>query len=227
MSKVKVTLAASIAVLIATIALVLTGAPPRIARATASVASTSLGVTQSELAVCQTGETLPAGVTAIRASLVAFLGSNMYVVVYDGDRVVTEGRRNPAWSGSTVTIPVKPVAQTVSNVEVCVAFAPNSELIQVFGTPLTRAHLSQAAVAYKAKQLGSGPPSGARLPLRGRVQLVYLAPGTGSWWSSIGSIVKHMGFGHFVSGSAVALLAALLMAAVGVLTVRLALREQP
>jgi hypothetical protein len=36
-----------------------------------------------------------------------------------------------------------------------------------------------------------------------------------------------MGLGHFISGSWVALLTAALMAATGVLAVRLALREQP
>jgi hypothetical protein len=63
--------------------------------------------------------------------------------------------------------------------------------------------------------------------LRGRVQIEYLAPGSGSWWTRIGSVATHMGFGHFINGDAVALLALALMAAVGVLTVRLALREQP
>lgn len=227
MSKFKVTLAASLVVMIAAIALVLTAAPPRVARANGPIASQGLGVTQNELTLCQSGETLPAGVTAIRVSIVAFIGSNMQVVLLHNGKVLTRGSRNPAWSGSTATIPIKPVAQTVSNVETCFAWVPNSELLQIFGTPVTRAHQNSAAMIFKNNARNPGVPIGEGQLLRGRVQIEYLAPGSGSWWTRIGSVATHMGFGHFISGDAVALLALALMAAVGILTVRLALREQP
>ncbi len=227
MSKFKVTLAASLVVMIAAVALVLTASPPRVARASGSLANQGLGVTQSEFTLCQPGETLLAGVTAVRVSIVAFIGSNMQVVVLHNGNVVTSGSRNPAWSGSTATIPIKPVAHTISNVEVCFAWVPNSELLQIFGTAVTRANQNNAAIIFKNNPRNPGVPVGAGQLLRGRVQIEYLAPGSGSWWTRIGSVVTHMGFGHFIGGSAVALLALALMAAVGVLTVTLAVREQP
>jgi hypothetical protein len=227
MRKVTVTLVASLALMIAAVALVLTGSPPRIARANGPLASSSLGVTQSELTICQPNETLPAGVSAIRVSIVAFLGSNMQVVVLDNGKIVTKGSRNPAWSGSTATIPVKPLDHAVTNAKVCFAFVPNSELLQIFGTQITRANLRNAAVVFKSNPRAPGVPSGEGQLLQGRLQVDYLAPGRGSWWSRIGSVATHMGFGHFISGSWVALLTAALMAATGLLTVRLALREQP
>jgi hypothetical protein len=227
MSKVTITLLASLAAMTAAVALVLGGSPPRIARANGPLGSNSLGVTQAEATICQPNETLPAGASAIRVSLVAFLGSNMQVVVLHDGQVVTQGSRNPAWSGSTATIPIKPVDRTISNAKLCIAFTPNSELLQVFGTRVTRANESDQALFFKSNPRAPGLPIGRGTPLRGRVAVQYLAPGKDSWWSRIGSVTEHMGFGHFISGSWVALLAAALMAATGVLTVRLALREQP
>jgi hypothetical protein len=227
MSKFKVTLAASLVVMIVAVALVLATSPPRVARASGPLAGQSLGVTQNELTLCQAGETLQAGVSAIRVSIVAFIGSNMQVVVLHHGKVVTRGSRNPAWSGSTATISIKPVAHTISNVEVCFAWVPNSELLQIFGTPVTRANQNGAAIIFKNNPRNPGVPVGEGQLLRGRVHIEYLAPGSGSWWTRIGSVATHMGYGHFISGNAVALLALASMAAVGVLTVRLALREQP
>ncbi|HEY2766609.1 MAG TPA: hypothetical protein VGI76_00015 [Solirubrobacteraceae bacterium] len=227
MSKVTITLLASLAIMTAAVALVLSGSPPRIARANGPVAGNSLGVTQAEATICQANETLPAGASAIRVSIVAFLGSNMQVTVLQGGQPVTHGSRNPAWSGSTATIPIKPVDHTISNATLCIAFVPNSELLQIFGTRVTRANVRNQALYFKSNPRAPGLPIGRGTPLRGRVGVQYLAPGKGSWWSQIGSVTKHMGFGHFISGSWVALLAAALMAATGILTVRLALREQP
>ncbi len=227
MSRFKVTLVVSLVVMIAAVALVLTASPPRVARASGPLASQGLGVTQNELTLCQPGETLPAGVTAVRVSIVAFIGSHMQVAVLHNGKVVTSGSRNPAWSGSTATIPIKPVARTISNVEVCFAWVPNSELLQIFGTPVTRANQNSGAIIFKNNPRNPAIPVGEGQLLRGRVQIDYLAPGGSSWWSQAGAVVERMGFGHFIGGSAVALLALALMAAVGVLTVRLALREQP
>lgn len=227
MSKVTVTLVASLALMTAAVALVLTGAPPRIARASGPQARSSLGVTQNELTICQGNEILPAGVSAIRVSIVAFLGSNMQVVVFHNRQIVTSGSRNPAWSGSTATIPVRPVDHTVSNVNVCFSDVPNSELLQVFGTLLRSSSGRYAALVFRSNKLTSEGPIGEGSPLSGRVEIQYLAPGRGSWWSRIGSVVTHMGFGHFIGGKWVALLAAALMAATGALTVRLTLREHP
>jgi hypothetical protein len=224
MSNVKVTLAVGIALIFAVGAFVLTRSPPRIVRVNSVEPLGSLGVTQGELAICQGNEVLPAGVSAIRISLVAFLGANLQAVIYHDGRILTEGRRNPDWSGTSPTIRIRPIAQTTPNVTLCIAFAPNSELLQIFG-PSTSPRNS--ALAFESPKISPHEPSGPNTSLRGKLQVAYLASGRHSWWSSASSVATHMGLGHFISGKWVALFTALLMAAVGALTVRLTLREQP
>jgi hypothetical protein len=224
MSNVKVTLAIGIALTFAVGALVLTRSPPRVVRINATGPIGSLGVTQHEFSVCQENEVLPAGVSAIRVSLVGFLGASLQVAAYHDGRIITEGRRNPDWSGTSPTIPVRPVAHATSHVKLCVAFAPNSELIQIFGLPESTRN---AAVAFRSTALSPREPSGQGTLLKGKLQVAYLAGGRRSWWSRAVSVATHMGLGHFISGKWVALLTALLMTAVGILTVRLTLRAQP
>jgi len=224
MSNVKVTLAIGIALTIAVGAVVLTRSPPRVVRVNGTGPVGSLGVTQGELSICQANEVLPAGVSAIRISIVAFLGANLQAAAYHDGRIITAGRRNPDWSGTSATIPVKPVDRTTSHVTLCIAFAPNSELLQIFGL---RESARNAASAFQSPRLSSRVPSGRKTLLRGRLQVTYLASGQHSWWSRASSVATRMGLGHFIGGKWVALLAALLMASVGILTVRLTLREQP
>jgi hypothetical protein len=224
MSSVRVTLAIGIALTVAVGAYVLTRSPPRVVRSNGSGALGSLGVTQGEFSICQGNEVLPAGVSAIRFSLIAFLGSNLQVAVYHDGQLIAEGTHNPDWSGTSPTVRITPVDRTTSNAELCVSFIPNSELLQIFGL---QAPARDAAVAFQDKQITPRPPSGSSTPLRGKLFVSYLGPGRGSWWSRAGSVITRMGLGHFIGGKWVALLAALLMATVGVLTVRLTLREQP
>ncbi len=225
MSHVKVTLIAGIALVLLVGALVLRGSPPRVLRTSGPAARSSLGVTQSELTVCQGNEVLPAGATAVRVSIVAFLGSNMQVAALHQGRLLTTGSHNPDWSGSTVTVPIKPLDHSTSNVVVCVAFAPNSELLQLFGTP---ASSRNSAIFFKGNAIATSRAQWqANGTLRGRLSLAYLGPGHRSWWSQATSVATRMGFGHFIGGKSIALLAALLVAAMAFLTVRLTLREQP
>jgi hypothetical protein len=224
MSNVKVTLAIGIALVLVMGAVVLTRSPPRLLLASATPPRASLGVTQSELTICQGNEVLPAGVTAIRTSIVAFLGSNMQIAAYHNGQRITQGSRNPAWAGSSVTVPVTALDHTTSDVRICVAFVPNSELLQIFGAPTNRRN---AAMFFKGNQLTQQGPPGEGALLRGRLSLEYFGPGRKTWWSQALTVATNMGFGHFIGGKWVASLAALLVAAVGVLAVRITLREQP
>jgi hypothetical protein len=225
MSNVKVTLAIGIALTIVVGAFVLTRSPPRVVRVNGAVATYSLGVTQSELTICQGNEVLPAGVSAIRVSIVAFLGSNLQVAFYRNGRIITEGSRNPDWSGTSATVPIKPLNHTISHVKLCIAFAPNSELLQIFGGPAS-GHGAAAVFQHQKRLTSTAPVSGGE-SLRGRLSIVDLTAGRQSWWSRASSVANHMGLGHFIVGKWVALLTGALMAAVGILAIRLTLREQP
>jgi hypothetical protein len=83
-----------------------------------------------------------------------------------------------------------------------------------------------------AATLGVNSPTPAaaassRSTLGGKIGLEYLAAGRGSWWSRLVSVTQHMGLGRAYTGSWIALLVAALMAAIGVLAIRLTLRTLP
>ncbi|HSZ70021.1 MAG TPA: hypothetical protein VK756_06645 [Solirubrobacteraceae bacterium] len=226
MSYVKVTLAAGIVLVILIGAFTLTRSPPRVVRGGGPPPISSLGTTFAEPAVCQANEVLPADVSSIRLSLVAFFGANIRLVLYHGSQIIAEGRRGPDWTGTTVTVPVKPIARTTSHVTLCVAIGPNSERIIILGR---FTHPRDVAVALQSNALSATPPATATAPqrLKGRMAVEYLASSNRSWWSRAVEVARRMGLGHFIGGKWIALLAALLMTAVGALTIRVTLREQP
>jgi hypothetical protein len=209
--EVKVAIAVSLALAVVMFAVTLTHSPLKVVRATvtelAELASTTTGA-----AACQANEVLPRGVSAIRLGLDATFGARVLVKVYSGSRLVTEGQRAADWTGGTVTVPVKPVDRPVSPAKVCFVLGPNSEAVRIIGfhTPAREAAVSPAGQSVS-----------------GRIGVEYLAASQGSWWSRVRSVARHMGIGHAVSGSWVALLIACLMAAVGGLALRIAWREFP
>jgi hypothetical protein len=229
MRNVKVTLAAGIALTIAGLAVVLTRSPPRVVHASAPRPNAIVGVDYGEAALCQIGETLPAGVTAIRLAAFAFFGLNVRVVAYRGSQVLTEGSRGPDWTGGSVTVPVEPLDRTTSDVRLCFVFAPNQERILILGWrhPPRETVVASLVGAFAPPTSAGAPAPREAIPLRGRVVVQYLAAGHGSWWSRVLSVARRMGIGHVLSGTWLAGLVAALVAAVGVLSVRLALRELP
>lgn len=208
---VKLTLGAGIMLLAAVGALTLTGAPPRVVRVGAKTISAEPPFLGS-MSVCQQGEVLPAGVSAIRLAVGAFYGSPIRVQAFSGSRILAEGERGADWTGRSVTVPVAPLNRSVSQVKLCFTLGPSSELAFIAGS---RSPRSQTAVNGFGESLG------------GKVGVEYLASGRGSWWSRIGTLARNLGIGHALSGSWVALLVAALMATVGVLAVRVTLRELP
>jgi hypothetical protein len=207
---VKATLGAGVALLVAVGALTLTRAPPRVVRVGTRSTDAVLAVTTEAVEVCQAGEVLPAGVSAIRLSLAAAYGSRLRVRASSGSQVLTQGSRGPEWTSISVTVPVTPLKRSVSSVTLCFDLGPNSERI-VFTGVKTPAREAAASLA------------GQRL--EGRVGVEYLAAGQGSWWSRILPVARRMGIGHALSGTWVVLLIAALVVAVGFLAIRLALRE--
>jgi hypothetical protein len=206
---VKVTLGVGIALMIAVGALTLTHSPPRVVRV-GTETTAPLGSIFSGLKVCQANELLPAGVSGIRLGLVAAYGTGVRLKLLSGSRVLTEGRRNSDWTSSSVTVPVTPLNHTVSHVKLCVDLGPNSERIIIGGTATPA---REAAVSTSGQSIG------------GRIGVEYITAAKGSWWSRILSVARHIGIGHALSGTWVVLLIAMLMAAVGVLAIRVTLRD--
>ena len=207
----KLTIIVSLALTVVLGVVTLTRSPPRVVRASARGEDVVV-VSAGDTAVCQGGEVLPGGVSAIRLWLEAEFGPPLRVRVYTGSRVLTEGRRGAGWTASGVTVPVAPLKRTVSGVKLCFTAQPNTERLQLYGV---NTGTREVAVGSKGQ------------PLAGHMTVEYLAPGGGSWWSRALSVARHMGIGRAVSGTWLALLVAALMAAAIVLATRLVWRELP
>lgn len=228
MRNVTVALIVGLALLAVIGAVTLTRSPPRVVRVGVPGGDAHSALLTDEaidFAACQPNEVLPADVSAIRLSLWAFYGANVHVRVYSGPQLLTEGSRGADWTSDSVTVPVRPVDHSTSGVELCFGVGPSSQPILVLGSGAPRQEAASIA-------LGSDSPTPAaaaseRELLPGRMGVEYLAAGTGSWWSRILTVARHMGLGRAYSGTWIALLLAALMVAVGALAIRLTLRELP
>jgi hypothetical protein len=203
--------------LVAGLTLLVVGIVVALARSPMSVAHTN-GTSEEESRIaavnhgatyCQAGELLPRGTSAIRLSWFAFTGPRVRLVVYSGAKAITSGESGSGWTSREVTVPVKPLAHTVSNVTVCGSFQMRYEELTVFGKPTPRAD-----AAYDGHQ---------KLP--GRMWIEYLRSGTRSWAALVGSILSHMGLGRASSGPGIVVLALAALAAVVALASHLVLRE--
>lgn len=191
-------------------ALTLSEAPPRVVRGDGS--NSNVAFTVGSFNACQTGEVLPQGASAIRVGVAADVGPPVRISAYSGSRLIAQGSHPPNWTGSSVTVPFASPARTTDGVKLCLSVGPNSEPVYIYG---------REALPYSA----AVSVTGETLP--GRVGVEYLAQGSGSWWSRALLVARHMGIGHALSGSWVALLVALLVGALTVLTVRLAWKALP
>jgi hypothetical protein len=189
--------------------LVLLHAPATVAHTNGISDEEQLNQTRYPASVCQAGELLPRDTSAIVVSLSAFTGPRITLEAKAAGQVLTRGEQAPGWSGKTVTIPVREVAHTATDVDVCMAFAPVHETISAFGTKTKRAVAAAADGGH----------------LRGRLSIEYLRPGSRSWWSLASSTMHTLGLGRAAGGTWIAFLAIALMVGAAGIACRLFLRE--
>jgi hypothetical protein len=194
-SHVRAALAAGLVLLAVGVCLTLTRHPISVVsgngvRHVGEVASLSSGAT-----ICQGGESLPAGTTAIRLALFALVGPSVELRVSSGARVLTRGELESGWTAGTATIPVARVSRSQSGVTICAT--------------LGRSIRSVSALGQESAPDRRASIAGRRLP--GQMGVEYLRPGVSSWWSSILPVARRMGLGRSPSGTWVALLIAALM----------------
>lgn len=200
-----------IALIVLLVALTMTHAPPSVVRTNApSGVNGQLATLIESGELCQGKEVLPAGTSALRLSVGAYVAAPVRVTVSSGSQLLTQGRRGANWTGNSVTVPIAPLSHTATNVTVCADIAPASELIYIQGAAASG---GEVATLGAAQRLG------------GKMVVEDLSPGEGSWWSRVGSVASHMALGRAFTGTWIVWLILLLMVAVGALALRLPLRE--
>jgi hypothetical protein len=213
MRRVTIALVAGLTLLAITIGLILAHAPMTVAGTNrpAGQPEQPIAVSHEYSSYCQAGETLPQGTSALRVWLDTIYGPRVEVAASSHGRRLTSGERGSGWVGGSVTIPVRPLARTVSGVTVCVTFRAQDETVAVQGNLTPTASATQQG--------------GQALP--GRMWIEYLRPGKHSWASLVTATARRMGLGRAAAGIWVVFLALGLVAAVIVLTATLVIKELP
>ncbi len=163
-----------------------------------------LVVRKGETSVCQAGEVLPGGTTAMRLWISVNIGPRVNVAALAGSRVIAQGVQGAGWTGEVVTIPIAPIPRRSSKVTVCIGVGPLVEQIYFIGGP---------------------PPPGSGGGAASKMRIEYLRPGRRSWFSQAHSVAQRMGLGREPGGTWIALIPILLMVAAAALTSWLILRQ--
>lgn len=209
--RVRIALAAGLALLAAAIAAVLSGSPVVRIGDNAVSAQSLLAVTASSGAnACQSQEVLPAGTSAIRLGLLSTGGPQVYVRALAGARSFTTGVVGSGWGGASVTVPIRTVSHTTPNARICFELGPSKERVSLRGS-------------RTAPRVAARGGDGSVLP--GRLRIEYLRTGSSSWWSLARTVARRMGLGHAPSGGWIALLVALMMGAGLTVACWLAIKE--
>jgi hypothetical protein len=180
-----IVLVTGLTLIAAILAVTLARSPPILAGTNRVPAERPVGIAEEAIGACQAGETLPAGTSAIRLSLIAIIGARVSVKVLSGPKLLTQGATAAGWTGSEVAVAVAPLARSVSPVTVCF------NLTGVNGEEQVRGRDTPAAVAAVSR-------SGQRL--NGRFRVEYVRAGHTSWLSLLASIARHMSWGRGWSG---------------------------
>jgi hypothetical protein len=204
MRRVRIALVAGLAILLAALAVVLSGSPLSVAGTNGVSYRYSRDFRPHDTVICSDGDSVPQGTEAVRVSLSANIGPRVTIRILSGAERVSEGVRDAGWGvDETVTIPVARVPRAIPRARICATVAPAVEPVQINGTRLPR---------------GAGAPGVA-------LRIEYLRPSHSSWLSLAASVAHHMGMARAPGGAWVAYLAIAVMIAICALAARLALQE--
>jgi hypothetical protein len=212
MRRTAVALAAGLALVAIAIAVTLSGSPLAVAHTNGVPADFLVGESKGENVACQSEESLPAGITAIRFRFESDAGPRVNVSVWSGGRLLTSGATPSGWTSGAVTVAVRPLAHAVANARVCFTLGASAETIDVAGVQ------TSAAVAARG---------GAGEALPGRFTVEYERPAHSSWWSNVKEVARHLGLGREPTGTWIAILLVALMGASVLGASWLLLRELP
>jgi hypothetical protein len=202
--RVVVALLVGLALIAATVGLVLSGSPVRVLGTNSFAEGSTALIIPSGTGACQGGEVLPRGTSALRLDLDAPVGPRVSVMVLSGGHVLARGTQGSGWIGGDVTVAIPRISRITRDAEVCFTLAPTRERVLLVGGPVRNSELPVPPV---------------------RMGVEYLAPGEHSWWSSALSVARRIGLGRAPSGTWVVLLPVALMLLVATLASYLCLCE--
>jgi hypothetical protein len=208
---IRLALLAGLVIVAGAVGIALSRSPTIVAGTNNVFASVILVAITNGTDACQAGETLPSETSALRLSLSARVGPRVAVRVLSPEgRVLATGAHGSAWTTESVTVPVKPLAHTISDATICLTIAPSRTVVDVTGAPTP---LSSAA------KLANGRP------LKGRIGVEYLRQDDQRWWAAAVPVARRMGLGRAAAGTWVAPFVVALMLTLIFLVARLASRE--
>lgn len=207
----RIATACGLVALLVAIGVALARSPTTVVRINiAGPAETELAeVREGRTTICQAGELLPAGTTAIRLALFTNFGPRIALSVYEGGHVLLRGAVSSGWTSREVTVPVKPLGRALADARICASFQGADETVSLVGEP-------------KARK-GALTANGRKFPAQ--LLIEYLKPGRTTWASLVSSIARHLGMARAAEGTWLAFLALVLVAGI-VATVSVALKEE-
>ncbi|MGA2165995.1 MAG: hypothetical protein ABSH36_16235 [Solirubrobacteraceae bacterium] len=179
-----IVLTAGLVVIAALVGVTLARSPPTLAGTNRVPAESLIGVVEHDVGVCQGEETLPAGTSAIRLSLVSIVGPRVAVRVLSGGQVVTHGSTDAGWTSSEVTVPVAPAPRGTAPVTVCLRLSDLNGEVEFKGARTS----APVAVSERGEHL------------HGRLRVEYVRAGHRSWTTLISTIARHVSLGRAWSG---------------------------
>lgn len=212
MRRTAVALVAGLALVAIAIVVTLSGSPLVVAHTNGVPVNFLVGESKGENMACQSGESVPAGTSAIRFRFESDAGPRVSVSVWSGGRLLTSGAMQSGWTSGAVTVPLTPLAHAVANARVCFALGLSAENVNIDGAR------TSAAVSARGGD-------GEALP--GRFTVEYERPAHSSWWSIAKIVARHLGLGREPAGSWIALLLVVLMGGSVLGASWLLLRELP
>jgi hypothetical protein len=181
----------------ALLARVLLEAPPMVIASNSVTVTRELAHFPSHAIVCQAGEVLPASTTALRMSLIAYVGPAVSMAVSHDGHVIARGHHGAGWVSGSLTLQLHPEITRAMSVNICLTRDPVAIPLGLFGNSSTR----RLAARVNSR------------PLPGRMRVEYLKRGHHSWLSLARYVARRMGLGHFPSGGWIVIPLTAIMAA--------------
>jgi hypothetical protein len=206
--RIRITIAIGLALLALAVGVGLARSPLVRAGTDGTPLPTEIGASSVPTTICQGEETVPAGTTAIRVSMLSLLGPRLKLTARSGGQVVTTGELGYGWTGAVVAIPVATVVGTHPHTTVCVSLAKRQQLVNLRG-----ANTKFSPAVTEGKQV-----------LAGRMRFDYLRPDNRSWLSLALPTARRIGL-NIGGGAGIVLVPLMLLLSVGTLASWLLVRD--